>query len=201
MLGSGEAGATRGVSSRVLKRFRTAQPRLTTPGSVGSLFPRRLRESEPLLCPSAEPPEDDERYAEADRTARRGRPLRRPHPPHRRRHLVGRRPDAGGGRGRRAKANEIGHELEVAIEQYNDARLRLQGVQDRLADALDDKRAAEALAAEAMGQLEERAVAAYTGAGSQMDVLLARRTCPSSPTGWSSWARSPRTTPTSPRLR
>ena len=71
-----------------------------------------------------------------------------------------------------AKANEIGHELEVAIEQYNDARLRLQGVQDRLADALDDKRAAEALAAEAMGQLEERAVAAYTGAGSQMDVLL-----------------------------
>ena len=50
-----------------------------------------------------------------------------------------------------AKANEIGHELEVAIEQYNDARLRLQGVQDRLADALDDKRAAEALAAEGDG--------------------------------------------------
>jgi cell wall-associated NlpC family hydrolase len=71
-----------------------------------------------------------------------------------------------------AKANEIGHELEIAIEQYNDARLRLQDVQDRLADALDDKRAAEALAAEAMGQLEQRAVEAYTGAGSQMDVLL-----------------------------
>jgi peptidoglycan DL-endopeptidase CwlO len=72
----------------------------------------------------------------------------------------------------RAKADEIGHELEVAIEQYNDARVRLQGVQDKLAEALADKQASEALAAKAMGQLEERAVEAYTGAGSQMDVLL-----------------------------
>lgn len=71
-----------------------------------------------------------------------------------------------------AEANRIGHELEIAIEQYNDARVRLQGVQDRLADALGDKEAAEAIAAEAMGQLEDRAVEAYTGAGSQMDVLL-----------------------------
>ena len=71
-----------------------------------------------------------------------------------------------------AEANRIGHHLEVAIEQYNDARVRLQGVQDRLADALDDKEEAQALAAEAMAQLEQRAVEAYTGAGSQMDVLL-----------------------------
>lgn len=71
-----------------------------------------------------------------------------------------------------AKAEAIGHELEIAIERYNDARLRLQGVQDKLADALDDKRTAEATAAEATGQLEDRAVEAYTGAGSQMDVLL-----------------------------
>jgi cell wall-associated NlpC family hydrolase len=71
-----------------------------------------------------------------------------------------------------AKANEIGHELEVAIEAYNEARVRLQGVQDKLADALEDKEAAEALAAKALGQLEDRAVEAYTGAGSQMDVLL-----------------------------
>ena len=71
-----------------------------------------------------------------------------------------------------AKAEEIGHRLEVAIEAYNELRVRLQGVQDKLADALHDKRTSEALAAEAMGQLEDRAVAAYTGAGSQMDVLL-----------------------------
>src|SRR5688572_14267454 len=71
-----------------------------------------------------------------------------------------------------AKAEEIGHRLEVAIEAYNELRVRLQGVQDKLADALHDKRTAEALAAEAMAQLEDRAVAAYTGAGSQMDVLL-----------------------------
>ena len=67
---------------------------------------------------------------------------------------------------------QVSHELELAIEQYNDARVRLQGVQDKLADALQDKKAAEALAAKAIGQLEARAVEAYTGAGSQMDVLL-----------------------------
>ena len=72
----------------------------------------------------------------------------------------------------RDEAEEIGHDLEVAIEAYNELRVRLQGVQDKLAEALHDKRTAEALAAEAMGQLEDRAVAAYTGAGSQMDVLL-----------------------------
>ncbi len=72
----------------------------------------------------------------------------------------------------RAKADQIGHQLEAAIEQYNAARVRLQGVQDKLADALEDKKAFEALAAKAMSQLEERAVEAYTGAGSQMDVLL-----------------------------
>jgi cell wall-associated NlpC family hydrolase len=71
-----------------------------------------------------------------------------------------------------AELQDVSHELELAIEQYNDARVRLQGVQDKLAEALDDKEAAEAIAAEAMGQLEDRAVEAYTGAGSQMDVLL-----------------------------
>jgi peptidoglycan DL-endopeptidase CwlO len=71
-----------------------------------------------------------------------------------------------------AKAEAIGHDLEIAIEQYNDARVRLQGVQDKLAEALDDKRSAEAIAAKATSQLEARAVEAYTGAGSQMDVLL-----------------------------
>ena len=70
------------------------------------------------------------------------------------------------------EAERIGHELEVAIEAYNETRVRLQGVQGKLADALDDKRSAEAVANEALGQLEERAVAAYTDAGSQFDVLL-----------------------------
>jgi len=30
-----------------------------------------------------------------------------------------------------------GHELELTIEEYNDARVRLQGVQDKLAEARD----------------------------------------------------------------
>lgn len=68
--------------------------------------------------------------------------------------------------------SRVSHELEVAIEEYNEARVRLQGVQGKLADALDDKEAAQAIAAKAMGQLEDRAVEAYTGAGSQIDVLL-----------------------------
>lgn len=68
--------------------------------------------------------------------------------------------------------SRVSHELEVAIEEYNEARVRLQGVQGKLADALDDKDAAQAIAAKAMGQLEDRAVEAYTGAGSQIDVLL-----------------------------
>jgi len=71
-----------------------------------------------------------------------------------------------------AELQRVNQELELAIEQYNDARARLQGVQDKLADALGDKQAAEAVAARAMAQLEDRAVEAYTGAGSQMDVLL-----------------------------
>ena len=71
-----------------------------------------------------------------------------------------------------AEANRIGGELEIAIEAYNEARVRLQGVQGKLADALGDKRSAETVATEALDQLEDRAVAAYTGAGSQIDVLL-----------------------------
>jgi cell wall-associated NlpC family hydrolase len=72
----------------------------------------------------------------------------------------------------KAELSRVSHELELAIEQYNDLRYRLQGVQDKLADALKDKREAEATAAKAIAQLEARAVEAYTGAGSQMDVLL-----------------------------
>jgi cell wall-associated NlpC family hydrolase len=71
-----------------------------------------------------------------------------------------------------AELQRVSHELELAIEEYNEARVRLQGVQDKLAAALEDKRAAEADATRALAQLEDRAVEAYTGAGSQMDVLL-----------------------------
>lgn len=72
----------------------------------------------------------------------------------------------------KAKLADVSRNLEAAIERYNDARYRLQGIQAKLADALDSKREAEAEAAKAIGQLEARAVEAYTGAGSQMDVLL-----------------------------
>jgi cell wall-associated NlpC family hydrolase len=67
---------------------------------------------------------------------------------------------------------QLEHQLEAAIEQYNDANVRLDEAEARLAQTqqvLDD---AEADATRARGRLEDRAVEAYTGMGSQVDVLL-----------------------------
>lgn len=67
---------------------------------------------------------------------------------------------------------DLEHRLELAIEQYNDANVRLHDAETRLAETqrvLDD---AEADATRARGRLEDRAVEAYTGMGSQVDVLL-----------------------------
>jgi cell wall-associated NlpC family hydrolase len=67
---------------------------------------------------------------------------------------------------------ELERRLELAIEQYNDANVRLHEAEKRLAETrriLDD---AEADATRARGRLEDRAVEAYTGMGSQVDVLL-----------------------------
>ena len=58
------------------------------------------------------------------------------------------------------------------IEQYNEAKVRLGGIQDKLDAALADKQEAEAEAAAATKDLEARAVEAYTGSGNQLDVLL-----------------------------
>ena len=58
------------------------------------------------------------------------------------------------------------------IEQYNEARYQMELVQKKLAQSLKAKQQAEALAADATDRLEARAVEAYTGMGSQVDVLL-----------------------------
>jgi cell wall-associated NlpC family hydrolase len=72
----------------------------------------------------------------------------------------------------KAKLQEVGHQLEVVIEQYDEARVKLAAIQQKLDAALVEKQQAESEAAKATADLESRAVEAYTGAGSQLDVLL-----------------------------
>jgi cell wall-associated NlpC family hydrolase len=71
-----------------------------------------------------------------------------------------------------ARLEVLEHDLEVAIEAYNEAQYQLSLTQERLAEAKARKEAAEAEAEEARRLLSERAVLAYTGLGSQLDVLL-----------------------------
>ncbi len=72
----------------------------------------------------------------------------------------------------KARLNQLNHELEQAIERYNDAELKLLKTQDKLTMAKAEKAAAERDAATARTRLSERAVAAYTAMGNQIDGLL-----------------------------
>lgn len=72
----------------------------------------------------------------------------------------------------KARLEQLNHELETAIEAWNDARYHLQQTNARLAEAKRQMEEAQADAAAAREQLSDRAVDAYTGFGSQLDVLL-----------------------------
>jgi cell wall-associated NlpC family hydrolase len=72
----------------------------------------------------------------------------------------------------RTRLDQLGHELELAVEQYNTARVRLGLVQQKLQGARIAMQTAQAAADAARTELEQRAVDAYTGAGSQLNVLL-----------------------------
>jgi cell wall-associated NlpC family hydrolase len=71
-----------------------------------------------------------------------------------------------------AEVERLGHELETAIELYNDANYQLSETEQLLADAKARMDAAQAEADAARTQLSDRAVEAYTGMGSQLDILL-----------------------------
>jgi cell wall-associated NlpC family hydrolase len=71
-----------------------------------------------------------------------------------------------------AEHARIQHELEVAIESFNDARYRLDLAKTRELEAERERRAADAAAAESMRRLGERAVAAYTDGGNQIGTLF-----------------------------
>jgi cell wall-associated NlpC family hydrolase len=64
------------------------------------------------------------------------------------------------------------HEFETLAERYNEARYRLSLTERQLGEAKAQRAAAEAEARAAERRLEERAVEAYLGSGSQVDGLL-----------------------------
>ncbi len=67
---------------------------------------------------------------------------------------------------------ELQSQFEAAVERWNNAKYELQQVQAKLADAKALRDAAEKDATRARNALAERAVDAYTGMGSDLDVLL-----------------------------
>jgi cell wall-associated NlpC family hydrolase len=72
----------------------------------------------------------------------------------------------------KSKLGELTERFERATEAYNDARVELADIRSKLADAKQERDAAQAEADEANAELADRAVEAYTGAGSKFDVLL-----------------------------
>ena len=72
----------------------------------------------------------------------------------------------------RAKLADLQRSLDVLVEQYDQALTQLQATHARLVDIQRAKAAADAEAARAIGELSQRAVAAYTGMGSQLDAIL-----------------------------
>jgi cell wall-associated NlpC family hydrolase len=72
----------------------------------------------------------------------------------------------------KAEVDRLGHVLEQRIEAYNDARYQLSEAKQLLSDARARMETAQAEADAARAQLSDRAVEAYTGMGSQLDVLL-----------------------------
>ncbi len=72
----------------------------------------------------------------------------------------------------KAKLDDLNRRLDLLVELYNQARVRLDQTQARLDDAQHAKQVADAAAARATSELSKRAVAAYTGMGSQLNVLL-----------------------------
>src|SRR5213594_2708146 len=63
-------------------------------------------------------------------------------------------------------------QFETAVESWNNAKYELQQVQAKLADAKAMRDAAEKDASRARDALAKRAVDAYTGMGSDLDILL-----------------------------
>jgi peptidoglycan DL-endopeptidase CwlO len=72
----------------------------------------------------------------------------------------------------RARLDSLNRELDLMVEQYNQARLKLQEVQARLADVRAQAQRAQATADRAISSLNANAARAYRGVGSQIAELF-----------------------------
>ena len=70
------------------------------------------------------------------------------------------------------KLRELNEDLSLLVEQYNQARLALDEARGRLAAARRDVRESRNAADAARESLSDRAVSAYTDAGSELGILL-----------------------------
>ncbi|HSJ51900.1 MAG TPA: NlpC/P60 family protein [Actinomycetota bacterium] len=70
------------------------------------------------------------------------------------------------------RLDALNRELSLLVEQYNQAQIRLQQVEERLAEVRTAAQQAEDDAAKATASLNRRAARAYTGIGSQFAVLF-----------------------------
>ncbi len=72
----------------------------------------------------------------------------------------------------RARLETLNQELDLMVEQYNQARIKLQEVQARLADVRSQAQHAQATADRATASLNANASRAYRGVGSQIAELF-----------------------------
>jgi len=72
----------------------------------------------------------------------------------------------------KAKLATLNQSLDQMIEQYNQARIKLQQARENRDAALTALRNAQAVQQKAESDLSARAVQAYTGMGSQLDAIL-----------------------------
>ena len=72
----------------------------------------------------------------------------------------------------KAKLDDLNRQLDQLIEQYNQAQVRLELTQAKLLEAKQAEAGRGRHRRPCIAELSKRAVAAYTGMGSQLDVLL-----------------------------
>jgi peptidoglycan DL-endopeptidase CwlO len=72
----------------------------------------------------------------------------------------------------KAKLAALQQKISQLVEQYDQAKIAYQQTQQKLSDVRSIKAAADAEAKAAIDELSKRAVAAYTGMGSQLDSIL-----------------------------
>jgi cell wall-associated NlpC family hydrolase len=72
----------------------------------------------------------------------------------------------------KAKLNDLNRRLGALVEQYDQEQVKLQAIQSHLAETRARAASSKAAAESAIAQLNTRAVRAYQGIGSELNILL-----------------------------